>query len=261
MTGRRPFIDMIREYPDDNGPRLVYADWCEERGETLQAELIRLGCELADPPRPLITPRTMEVRSFDRDDLFSAICDGHELVRMFGIHSQRNSSFRHSMGDESPMLIDVEFKTSCMVAKLYDITISFDNLASPNNAYIVFSPRHDMTPVSAGRRERFKMAKVDHERIVQRYGMGHGLWSNGYGLPLETQRDKSAWVPGIAEVVQPKSIVTDRGLVKELTCSRAYWDKYGDEIMDRHPVDRVTVGDRMVFGSPDEIKQALSLFY
>jgi uncharacterized protein (TIGR02996 family) len=38
------FLAMILEAPDDDGPRLVYADWLEEHGETDRAELIRIQC-------------------------------------------------------------------------------------------------------------------------------------------------------------------------------------------------------------------------
>lgn len=41
----------IRANPDDDLPRLVAADWLEERGEELRAELIRLQCESAAMPR------------------------------------------------------------------------------------------------------------------------------------------------------------------------------------------------------------------
>lgn len=37
----------IIDHPDDDGPRLVFADWLEERGECARAELIRLGCAVA----------------------------------------------------------------------------------------------------------------------------------------------------------------------------------------------------------------------
>ena len=42
------FLRDIRADPDDPGPRLVFADWLEERGDP-RAEFIRLDCELADP--------------------------------------------------------------------------------------------------------------------------------------------------------------------------------------------------------------------
>jgi uncharacterized protein (TIGR02996 family) len=36
---------MILEHPDDDGPRLVYADWLEEHGDTARAEFIRVQIE------------------------------------------------------------------------------------------------------------------------------------------------------------------------------------------------------------------------
>jgi uncharacterized protein (TIGR02996 family) len=51
MTADEPFRLMIWERPDDNGPRLVYADWLEEQGECDRAELIRLQCLGGDAAR------------------------------------------------------------------------------------------------------------------------------------------------------------------------------------------------------------------
>lgn len=49
-------LEEIIENPDDDTPRLIYADWLEERGGP-RAEFIRLQCELARlcaPPRDLL---------------------------------------------------------------------------------------------------------------------------------------------------------------------------------------------------------------
>lgn len=40
------FLTQIRDNPDDDIPRLVYADWLEETGDTDRAEFIRVQCEL-----------------------------------------------------------------------------------------------------------------------------------------------------------------------------------------------------------------------
>ena len=40
----------IRQHPDDDAPRLVYADWLEERGELARARLIALLCRIAALP-------------------------------------------------------------------------------------------------------------------------------------------------------------------------------------------------------------------
>ena len=41
MPERRAFLDAIRAQPDEAAPRLIYADWLDEHGESLRADLIR----------------------------------------------------------------------------------------------------------------------------------------------------------------------------------------------------------------------------
>lgn len=43
----RSFLQAILETPDDDAPRLVFADWLDEHGEEARAEFIRVQCELA----------------------------------------------------------------------------------------------------------------------------------------------------------------------------------------------------------------------
>jgi uncharacterized protein (TIGR02996 family) len=50
MTDADPFLDAIFDNPDDDLPRLVYADWLEEHGEGTYAEFIRLQCAVARLP-------------------------------------------------------------------------------------------------------------------------------------------------------------------------------------------------------------------
>jgi uncharacterized protein (TIGR02996 family) len=47
MPSRDDFLKSICDHPEDDGPRLVYADWLDEHGEPGRAELIRVQCELA----------------------------------------------------------------------------------------------------------------------------------------------------------------------------------------------------------------------
>src|SRR5262245_7310286 len=51
MTPHQGFLQAIREDPDDDTPRLVYADWLEENGDEPRDAFIRLGCALARLPR------------------------------------------------------------------------------------------------------------------------------------------------------------------------------------------------------------------
>lgn len=47
MIDHAEFLATILDRPDDDGPRLVFADWLEEQGEAERAELIRVQCEMA----------------------------------------------------------------------------------------------------------------------------------------------------------------------------------------------------------------------
>ena len=44
------FLDQIRAHPEDDAPRLVYADWLDERGDSPRAEFIRVQIERAALP-------------------------------------------------------------------------------------------------------------------------------------------------------------------------------------------------------------------
>jgi uncharacterized protein (TIGR02996 family) len=47
MTHDEAFLQAMIETPDDDTPRLVYADWLDEHGDPDRAEFIRIQCELA----------------------------------------------------------------------------------------------------------------------------------------------------------------------------------------------------------------------
>ena len=44
------FLSDILEHPDDDAPRLVFADWLEDNGNPSRADFIRVQCELAQIP-------------------------------------------------------------------------------------------------------------------------------------------------------------------------------------------------------------------
>ncbi len=44
------FLEAIREDPEDDSPRLIYADWLEDHGDADRAAFIRVQCELARFP-------------------------------------------------------------------------------------------------------------------------------------------------------------------------------------------------------------------
>ena len=63
MTEREAFLAAICAAPDEDLPRLVFADWLDEHGEPERAEFIRLQCELAHrwPCRELVRGNCFEL--------------------------------------------------------------------------------------------------------------------------------------------------------------------------------------------------------
>ena len=61
-TEETHFLRAIRAEPNEDFPRLVYADWLEENGQAERAEFIRIQCAIAagtddDPKRLALTHR------------------------------------------------------------------------------------------------------------------------------------------------------------------------------------------------------------
>ncbi len=50
MATAEAFLEAIIGRPDDDGPRLAYADWLDERGDAARAEFIRVQIALARLP-------------------------------------------------------------------------------------------------------------------------------------------------------------------------------------------------------------------
>src|SRR5262249_9638536 len=63
MTHNEAFLQAIREAPDDDAVRLIYADWLEEHGQPERAEFIRVQCALA---RGAAGPRRAELEARQR---------------------------------------------------------------------------------------------------------------------------------------------------------------------------------------------------
>jgi len=89
MLDEQAFLETIFERPEDDGPRLVYADWLDEHGHTDRAEFIRVQIESSK-----VAPRTAAHRAFAkrerallakrRTDWFGEF-DGWELNKIFAI--------------------------------------------------------------------------------------------------------------------------------------------------------------------------------
>ena len=61
MADTMALLEAIRASPDDDAPRLVYADWLEEHGDQPRAEFIRVQCALARLPQDDPTQRKPDI--------------------------------------------------------------------------------------------------------------------------------------------------------------------------------------------------------
>lgn len=62
MTEEQAFIEAIQENPDDDAPRLVFADWLDEHGAPGKAEFLRLAVAAVRAPTPNQVERLRELR-------------------------------------------------------------------------------------------------------------------------------------------------------------------------------------------------------
>lgn len=115
------FLQAIIENPDDLAPRLIYADWLDEHGDTDQAEFIRLQCTRGTQADPL--PREMEL--LDRHWRDWAL----PILRILPHLSREDIHFRHGV----PFRItfrraaDVEFLPAIMnAAPIRELDLDFD---------------------------------------------------------------------------------------------------------------------------------------
>lgn len=68
MIANEPFLQAIAANPDDDAPRLIYADWLEEQGDA-RGEFIRLQCQLETlaPYEPRATKLAQRVIELQRE--------------------------------------------------------------------------------------------------------------------------------------------------------------------------------------------------
>jgi len=76
------FLSRVREWPDDDGPRLIFADWLDEQGDP-RGEFIRIQCAIARLPHD--DPRRADLQQREQ-----ALLDAHQhdwAARLQGIAS------------------------------------------------------------------------------------------------------------------------------------------------------------------------------
>lgn len=219
MPDLAAFIRAIRENPTEDGPRLQYADWLEEQGESAAAELIRLGCELAAVERALPPLLTAESITLHLDREFTAVITRLDVVRsgigtdsVFDIRPAANLTRDGSLWLFGCRARDVE--TNMPHLDMVDIAGTCD--------HFTFELSNDFEPEPRRTVRRIR-DRINH---LQDYHTEAEL----YSLPEEDDDFSYCTI--------------DRGLVVGLRCSWAYWRDHGDTVLAVQPVAKVKLTTR-----------------
>src|SRR6516165_11312929 len=102
MSDADHFLWAILDNPDEDGPRLAFADWLAGHGESAHAELIRLQCALA--ARPEADELWLE-QKLREEELWPALRDRwkdafeelewHRSAKPIGVEEFRRGFFNH----------------------------------------------------------------------------------------------------------------------------------------------------------------------
>jgi uncharacterized protein (TIGR02996 family) len=76
MVDRASYLRTILEYPEDDAPRMVFADWLDDRGHHERAEFIRIQCADPDGEQFRIGARTATAAIAPRQ----GFTDGHPVL-------------------------------------------------------------------------------------------------------------------------------------------------------------------------------------
>src|SRR4051812_40296621 len=81
MSDAPTLLAAIRAAPEDDAPRLVYADWLDEHGQPERAEFIRVQCELARTDDPARRRRETELLAEHHDAFAGPLAAPHLRFR------------------------------------------------------------------------------------------------------------------------------------------------------------------------------------
>jgi uncharacterized protein (TIGR02996 family) len=143
------FLDDIRRHPDDDAPRLIYADWLDEHGDAERAEFIRLQCRVAvlpedDPRREALARREAELLQGNwrrwTEEAFLAwlehpparcpIYDPHEVCEIFA------EATRRRLQSDDPDLEELEARIEPFNYRGYELHLPFFSQAVFRRGFI-----------------------------------------------------------------------------------------------------------------------------
>ena len=169
------FLAAIRANLDDDTPRLVYADWLEERGNGARAEFIRVECELASIDESAPRFRDLEDR---RHELLAE----HEAAWLGDLDEYDEWFFRRGFVDEVHASIPSPLAESVMRHPIRSLGIQYDEGYGPE---AVIDELQALLPSHLGRPWPTPITELD----LSRQPGWESVWSEWFHKwPGEQQR-------------------------------------------------------------------------
>jgi uncharacterized protein (TIGR02996 family) len=181
-------LAQVLERPDDDAPRLVYADWYEEHGQVHRAEFIRLQCRLAqlgeqDPERLALEQREADLWFAYRTEWQSRKFAG-EFRRGFVHKVRRTASMFLRAGEDLFAAVPVEelqvsavrtdwaaFAASPLLGRLSGLDLEYNRLGAEELRAVLAATRPQGLRALSLQSTGFR---VEHARELARWpGLPH----------------------------------------------------------------------------------------
>lgn len=230
MPDRRSFIDMIRANPADDGPRLVYADWLEERGETVPAEYVRVAC--ANNKTRLAEMESVGHTALCRDVLGLPVKETMRLGSM--VNSLHHVHLRANANRDGSGTTETILCVAGAALRLDRIRITFPG-GCPEGGYLRLYTTDGTSLICL-------------TEMVVRSGYQDLYWAlpvsihlaNGNQVRLSATFDVSLVAEANAYVIEshmePEAVAIDRGLVTHLTASWEWVRDNLDAVLECQPI-------------------------
>jgi uncharacterized protein (TIGR02996 family) len=225
MTAENAFLRSIINHPEDDNPRLIYADWLDEQGEVDRAEFIRVQCELEKmgPDRPVVTVYSISRRGMDTSpldmEITTPIIERYQLNVPYVRHYIHNSSYESLVDalvwDLSELRRGDLFDVRCQsdfggLFEIHDCVVEealFESAIRDPTPYVRVR-FHTNGPPDEHRKRREELRRREKELIDGDEPSGihrHQLWFSPLGLITEFS-DECQWT-------------YRRGFVEEINCT------------------------------------------
>lgn len=192
----QPFIAAIRDHPHDDGHRLAYADWLEERGDDDRAHFIRSQCWAEDPKLSLLMRRKSRADAdailarhekewvqplFDLGAIEVSIYRGlpHIVITVEQFLKNADRLFQSPLQLQSVRLTDtrhieqVQRLANCRhLERLTELDLSYNGIGDAGAAALASSPHlYNLTTLNLGFNNISAVGAVQLARSQHLYGL------------------------------------------------------------------------------------------